>query len=97
MSNRHAEVPGITLLTGKRVILFSAGFLAEVMTITPATGAFEKPQTLRVERFRLPSCNQLQTVRSPVGPHLSVQEAIVDSPEADVENQSSAMQRTRLS
>jgi hypothetical protein len=44
-----------------------------------------------------PSCNQLQTVRSPVGPHLSVKEAIVDSPEADVENQSSAMQRTRLS
>jgi hypothetical protein len=52
---------------------------------------------LAVNGSGCPSCNQLQTVRSPVGPHLSVKEAIVDSPEADVENQSSAMQRTRLS
>jgi hypothetical protein len=44
-----------------------------------------------------PLLQLIANLRSPVGPHLSVKEAIVDSPEADVENQSSAMQRTRLS
>ena len=78
------------------MILFSAGFLAEVMTITPPP-ARSRSLGLSALNSAHPSCNQLQTVRSPVGPHLSVREAIVDTPEADVENQSSAMQRTRLS
>ena len=62
----------------------------------PVTQAFEKPETLRVERSRTP----LQLIANRYiarRPHLPVKEAIVDSSEADVENQSSAMQRTRLS
>ena len=79
------------------MILFSAGFLAEVMTITPPPARSRSLRPSALNGSAHPSCNQLQTVTSPVGPHLSVKEAIVDSPEADVENQSSAMQRTRLS
>jgi hypothetical protein len=72
--------------TRSRVILFSAGFLAEVMTITPPPA---RSRSLRLSALNL--------VTSPVGPPLSVKEGIVETPEADVENQSSAMQRTRLS
>jgi hypothetical protein len=79
------------------VILFFAGFLAEVMTITPPPARSRSlslpPLTVQLTPLAI-NCKSLDRPSARIS---RSKEAIVDSLEADVENQSSAMQRTRLS